>query len=138
MFGISMTSTVGASKSGFAVPVGNTTMTGPGKAHPGAPVAALKSVPAHAVSHLPNKIRECTAEYPAEAKQLHVEGQVTLEVDIEADGSVSGVRVLLGLGHGLDEAAIGALKRCRFTPADVDGTAVATSIEYVYTWVIED
>ena len=138
MFGISMSSTVGTSKSGFAVPTGNTTMTGSKNAHPGARVAPLHSVPSHAVSHLPKKRGDCQAEYTAEAKRLHVEGQVTLEVDVQADGRVSDVRVLSGLSHGLNEAAVEALMHCRFVPADVDGTPVATSIEYIYTWVIED
>jgi protein TonB len=139
MFGISMSSTVGTSKSGFAVPTGNTTMVNPQTTRPGASAAPLRGVvPSHSVTHLPKKKSDCQAEYTPEARRLHVEGQVTLEVDVQADGHVSAVRILSGLSHGLSEAAVAALLHCRFVPADVDGTPVATSIEYIYTWMIED
>ncbi len=139
MFGISASSTVGASKTGFAVPTGNTTMMRPGSAHVGAGATApLRFVPANAVSHRPNRKGDCKSVYPAEARRLHLEGPITMEVDVQADGRVSDVRIISGLSHGLNEAAIAAMRRCRFTPADVNGTPVATSIEYLYTWELND
>jgi len=65
--------------------------------------------------------------YPAEAEAAGVEGDVRLRVSLTAEGRVSGVRVLSGLGHGLDQAASEALRtRCRFSPAiDKAGKPVA-------------
>src|SRR6185312_4245521 len=68
-----------------------------------------------------------TIGYPAEAEAAGVEGDVRLRVSLTAEGRVSGVRVLSGLGHGLDQAASEALRtRCRFSPAiDKTGKPVA-------------
>lgn len=59
-----------------------------------------------------------TIAYPDEAEQAGVEGDVRLRVSLSPEGRVYAVRVLSGLGHGLDRAAMDALKhRCRFSPA---------------------
>ena len=69
--------------------------------------------------------------YPPEAERAGVEGKVRLRVALDARGRVSSARVLRGLGHGLDEAAVEALThRCRFTPAiATDGRLVPFVIE---------
>jgi TonB family protein len=68
-----------------------------------------------------------SVEYPADAIKLGIEGDVTLRVELDETGHVHGARVLSGLGHGLDDAAIFALTHnCIFTPAIAkDGTPVA-------------
>jgi protein TonB len=59
-----------------------------------------------------------TIAYPGEAEQAGIEGDVRLRVALTPEGHVYAVRVLSGLGHGLDRAATEALKhRCRFSPA---------------------
>lgn len=59
-----------------------------------------------------------TIVYPSEAEQAGIEGDVRLRVSLTPEGRVYAVRVLSGLGHGLDRAAAEALKhRCRFSPA---------------------
>ena len=138
VFGITMSSTVGGSS--FAMPVGNTVMTEPGKGPhvPPGDVKPYRSVPSHSVSKLPNRLGDCVAVYPNDAKQLGIEGRITLDVEVRDDGSVGDVVVIAGLGHGLDEAAQKALKRCKFSPAQLDGQAVGTRIQYVYTFIIED
>ncbi len=62
--------------------------------------------------------------YTAEARQLKIEGDVTLEVRFLASGQVEVLRVVAGLGHGLDEQAKLAAARIRFKPATKDGQAV--------------
>jgi TonB family protein len=62
--------------------------------------------------------------YTDEARALKVEGVVRLEVVFLASGEVRVVRVLDGLGHGLDEAAAQAAERIRFQPARAAGVAV--------------
>lgn len=63
-------------------------------------------------------------QYTAEARADHIEGDVTLEVRFTADGRVEVLRVVSGLGHGLDEQARLAAERIRFKPATRDGKAV--------------
>lgn len=57
------------------------------------------------------------AAYTDSARRAHVEGRVRLELTVDEHGEVASVRVLQGLGFGLDEAAVAAAKRLRFTPA---------------------
>jgi len=62
--------------------------------------------------------------YTDEAKALKVEGTVTLDVEFASSGEVHVLRVIQGLGHGLDEAASRAAERIRFRPAQSDGRDV--------------
>jgi TonB family protein len=67
--------------------------------------------------------------YTDEARGLKLEGEVLLEVMFGANGSLHVNRVVRGLGHGLDEAAIAAANKMRFKPAlrmgqPVDSTAI--------------
>lgn len=83
----------------------------------GAPTTAV------AITFKPNPI------YTEEARQLKLEGEVLLEVMFGANGQLHINRVVRGLGHGLDEAAIDAANKMRFKPAlrngqPVDSTAV--------------
>lgn len=59
--------------------------------------------------------------YTQEARALHIEGEVLLEVVLEASGSLRVVRVVSGLGHGLDDNAVKAAEQIRFKPAMRDG-----------------
>ncbi len=63
-------------------------------------------------------------QYTAEAREAHIQGDVTLEVRFTADGQVEVLRVVNGLGHGLDEQARLAAARIRFKPATRDGKPV--------------
>jgi TonB family protein len=65
-----------------------------------------------------------TPEYTDDARSARVEGTVTLDLEFTAAGDVRVLRVVRGLGHGLDEAAERAALRIRFKPAQADGRAV--------------
>ncbi|MGC2246682.1 MAG: energy transducer TonB, partial [Terriglobales bacterium] len=70
--------------------------------------------------------------YTAEARALKIEGEVLLEVLFSANGQLRVSRVVRGLGHGLDEAAIAAANKMRFKPATRNGEAVdSTAIVHV-------
>jgi TonB family protein len=70
--------------------------------------------------------------YTDEARQLHIEGEVLVEVVFTAAGQVHALRVVRGLGHGLDEAALRAAEQIRFKPAQRDGHAVdSTAVLHV-------
>ena len=62
--------------------------------------------------------------YTEEARRLHVEGDVVVQVVFSATGEIRIVGVVKGLGHGLDEAAVAATRQIRFTPARRDGQFV--------------
>ena len=70
--------------------------------------------------------------YSDEARQLRLEGEVLLEVMFGANGQLHVNRMVRGLGHGLDEAAMDAANRMRFKPALRNGQAVdSTAIVHV-------
>ena len=68
--------------------------------------------------------------YTSEAKQLKIQGDVVLEVRFLADGRVHVIRVVRGLGHGLDEQAIRVAEATQFKPATRDGKPVDTTTYY--------
>jgi TonB family protein len=69
-------------------------------------------------------IRRPIPEYPDEARRLGIRGKVQLEVQLLATGDVQVLRVVRGLGHGLDEAAVAAVKKIVFRPAMKNGQPV--------------
>ncbi len=63
--------------------------------------------------------------YTDEARKTgYIEGEVLVEVIFRATGQVQTVRVVKGLGHGLDDAALRAAGQIRFKPAVQQGQAV--------------
>jgi TonB family protein len=66
-------------------------------------------------------ISKPTPAYTDEARKLKIEGEVLLEVVFEASGKLHVVRVVRGLGHGLDENAIRAAEQIHFKPAQKAG-----------------
>ena len=70
--------------------------------------------------------------YTDEARGLKLEGEVLLEVMFGANGQLHVNRVVRGLGHGLDEAAIAAANKMRFKPAMRMGTPMnSTAVVHV-------
>jgi periplasmic protein TonB len=55
--------------------------------------------------------------YTDRARAAGIEGKVRVELTVDESGRVVNVRVLTGLGYGLDEAAIAAAERASFEPA---------------------
>jgi periplasmic protein TonB len=63
--------------------------------------------------------------YPKQAKKMGVEGKVIIEMVVQQDGSLGDFKVLKGLGYGLDEEAIRALKAApKWKPGKQRGRAV--------------
>jgi len=68
-------------------------------------------------------------DYTDEGRKLKIDGEVRLQVLFSTDGKVQVLKVLQGLGYGLDEEAVKAAEKIRFKPAlhegqPVDSTAV--------------
>jgi TonB family protein len=70
--------------------------------------------------------------YSSEARQLQLQGEVLLEVMFGANGQLRVNKVVRGLGHGLDEAAVAAANQMKFKPALRNGSAVdSTAVVHV-------
>jgi TonB family protein len=63
-------------------------------------------------------------EYTAEGRRLKIEGDVVLDMVFLANGSIQVNRVISGLGHGLDDAAMRAAQQIKFKPAKHEGQLV--------------
>jgi periplasmic protein TonB len=150
VYGIAMASPTAVS-SPISAPVGGSTVADPGR--PGRPNPGATGVGApgdgngtgfasalqvKAMPEIDTDACGKTITYPAEAERAGIEGSVRLRVALDQRGRVSSVRVLRGLGYGLDQAAMDALKhRCKFTPAIAeDGRPVPFVVES-YTFNFE-
>jgi TonB family protein len=76
--------------------------------------AAVKTLPAE-ITFKPRPV------YTNEGRQLKIEGEVLLDVVFSAGGQIHVVKVVRGLGHGLDESAVHAAEQIQFKPAQKDG-----------------
>ncbi len=77
----------------------------------------------------PRLVREVKADYTEEARQRGLVGEVVLEIVVRRDGTVGNVKVLKGLGAGLNDRAIQAVSQWRFSPAQRLGTPVDVIVE---------
>ena len=77
----------------------------------------------------PELLREVKPEYTEEARRSSIEGDVELEIVVRSDGTVGSVKVLRGLGGGLDRRATEAVRQWRFTPAKRFGRPVDVVVE---------
>jgi TonB family protein len=84
----------------------------------------------------PAVLEAVEAEYPPEAQSAGLEAVVVLTITLGADGSVTEARVSQPVGNGFDEAAIAAVKRYRFSPAEVDGAPAAIQMLYQVRFVL--
>lgn len=62
--------------------------------------------------------------YTAEAREKKIEGEVTLEVLFASGGEIRVIRIIHGLGFGLDENARAAASQIRFHPGTRNGAPV--------------
>ena len=91
--------------------------TGGGPYRPGSGISA------------PAIIREVKPDYTEEGRRRAIEGDVVLEIVVRADGSVGNVKLLQGLGAGLDQRAMEAVREWKFSPARRYGTPVDVIVE---------
>jgi protein TonB len=87
-------------------------------------------VPERSVSSPARLAQGGAPAYPAEAREDGVEADVPVEIVVSAAGAVESARVVKRAGHGLDEAALAAVRRYRFSPANKDGRAVRVRMRW--------
>jgi periplasmic protein TonB len=68
-----------------------------------------------------------TPAYTEQARAAGVSGKVRVEITVNEQGRVVSVRVLQGLGYGLDEAAVAAARSMTFEPAVRCGKAASAT-----------
>ncbi|HYA25643.1 MAG TPA: energy transducer TonB [Terriglobales bacterium] len=63
-------------------------------------------------------------KYTDEGRKQNISGEVCLEVRFKSDGRIDVLRVVRGLGYGLDEQAVKAAEQIKFKPALQEGQPV--------------
>lgn len=78
---------------------------------------------------IPRATYRPVAEYSDKARKKKIQGLVMISAVILSTGDVTAVHVEKGLGYGLDEKAVDAVRRWKFEPAMKDGKPVSVSIK---------
>jgi periplasmic protein TonB len=77
----------------------------------------------------PTILQEVKPDYTDDARRRSLSGDVVLEIVVKSDGRVGAVRIVQGLGAGLDQRAVEAVRQWRFSPARRFGTPVDVLVE---------
>ena len=82
-------------------------------------------------------IQTARANYPPMALRAGLESDVTLKIEVDAQGKVTKAEVTKSGGGGFDEEALKAVKQSRFEPAQRDGQNVAAEFSYIYRFRLQ-
>jgi protein TonB len=91
-----------------------------------APTSTVKHAPVHVAQPTdtcdepaakPKPLNVPQPAYTERAREAGIEGKVRVELTVDETGHVVSVRVIQGLGYGLDEAAVAAAQSATFEPA---------------------
>jgi len=120
-FGVSLTG--GVNGTGIALPIGGGGAPRERSVEKvvrkaAAPVAAaLPSDGCDEPAAKPKPISVPQPGYTDDAQAAAIEGKVRVQLTVDESGKVIDVKLIAGLGHGLDEAALAAARRATFEPA---------------------
>ncbi len=80
---------------------------------------------------------EESKDYPAEARQLGIEGKIRIKLIVDVHGVVTSAQLLNRLGHGLDELALSRATKIVFDPAkDTDDRPVASVVVWTFNMAL--
>jgi TonB family protein len=94
-------------------------------------------VPLWAIEVKPQPVSIPEAEYPEAARKAGIEGLVVVEALVDIDGSVVDARILKPSGNAsLDQAALAAARKAKFSPATGRDPAVQMWVTIPYRFVL--
>jgi len=131
-------SRVSASEGAARGLTGNGVGTASGGGQGNGPAAEVNYNDVFSVSNVttrPQILARPIPSYTEDARRAQIEGSVRLSVVLNANGTISDVKVVRGLGYGLDEKAVQAARELRFVPAQKDGHTVSVRVflEFKFT-----
>jgi protein TonB len=105
--------------------------------------AACKPAPEHvnrvADRAEPEVVREVQPDYPEELREQGVQGTVTVRYTVDENGKVTGVSVERSSGNdALDDAAVRAIRRYRYRPAQQDGKPRAVQMRRPFVFRLSE
>jgi TonB family protein len=84
----------------------------------------------------PTFLRKSPPEYTEEARRMKLSGGIAMVVEFLQDGTVGEVKIVQGLGFGLDENAAKAARRSIFLPAVKDARFVTVRVPMTLSFSI--
>ncbi len=76
----------------------------------------------------PSIIHSVEPAYTEDARREMISGNVQVYLWVDKNGNPSHVKVVRGIGHGLDERAVEAVRQYKFKPATRDGQPVTVDL----------
>jgi len=77
----------------------------------------------------PRPLKQTEPNYTDEARRAHIQGTVILDVVVHKDGTATVIKIVRGLGYGLDENAKAIIEKWEFEPGKVNGQPVDVEIQ---------
>ena len=90
------------------------------------------------LTRLPQLVDAPPAVYPPERLARGETADVACSLDIDESGKVTAVAVEKPVAPDFDAAAVEAIRRFHFSPAEIDGKPAPVRIRYVYHFVIRE
>ncbi len=78
--------------------------------------------------HPPVLVYSVDPEITEAARQKHISGDVRVTVLVDQNGRPQRIRVVKGIGFGLDEKAVEAVRQYRYKPATAEGKPVTAPL----------
>lgn len=76
-------------------------------------------------------------EYTDKAREKKIEGELVVRALLQRDGKIKNIKIEKGLGYGLDDRAVAAVKRLGFLPAELDGREVDAMTQIIFDFKVE-
>jgi TonB family protein len=77
---------------------------------------------------MPHAIFMPGPEYTEQARKKKINGTVVVSLTVKVDGTTRDIKVVKGVGYGLDEKAVETVSRWKFSPALKDGQPIEKEI----------
>lgn len=84
---------------------------------------------------MPQRLAQTTPVYPPIARQAHIQGTVEVSIVIDAVGNVERAQIVKSIPQ-LDSAALDAVKKWKYAPTVVNGTAVPVTMVVQVTFTL--
>lgn len=77
-------------------------------------------------------------KYPKEAKRTGIQGKVEVQLTVEADGSLTNIKIAKGIGGGCDEEVLRVLSKAeKWIPAKAKGNPVKCALKLPFIFRLE-
>jgi TonB family protein len=108
----------------FSIPTGTIEDQGP-QVGTDEPISISGVYPIGPHVSYPRLVSKVEPSYTEEARESRLSGLVLVSLEVAQDGTPQNMKVVRGLGHGLDGKAIESVLKWHFNPGVRDGVAVA-------------